>query len=251
MKNDNYNNPYWDNNKDNNQSEELTLSEEIKDKYSFGTYIAYAIVFVMVLIVFGVTGTYAYYTMKVENKFSTTTTTATANCFKVSVNSSTTNVLGKYNYPVTDDFAINQNKLTPFTINIINSCTSAETSEAINYKLYLTTLPEATSNMPDKAMKIYVKKGTSVVKNTTIIGNLAKITSGNAYDVLKKSVQDKGTTAAKLVNGTYYEILSGSVGAGVTDSYSIFFWIDYKEGGLGNNSTQNKTFEALVSAIIN
>ncbi len=244
-----------------NSENDITEIDLSTDKSSFRTYMASAFAFVMILIVFGVTGTYAYYTMEVENKFNTTSASANIDCFDVNLSSSGTYSLGAYNYPITDDFATSDNHLTPLTVIVQNTCSSGA---AISYKLYLTTLPTNNANVPDSAMKINVSK-TSTDSSASLTGISRKMIntltpvlkgdgSNNIYNVLHEAIVQKETSdenAASIVDGNYYEVLSGSVKPNIKDTYSFTFWVDYDEGTLNNNDTEGRNFKALISAIIN
>lgn len=223
-------------------------NKELEEKKAFRVAFAYALVFALVLIVFGVTGTYAYYNVTISGTSGTTSISANTPCFNVTLSDTGAYNL-KYNYPITDTFATSGSNITPLTVTVKNSCSSGN---AIPYKLYLTTLPVANTNIPNSAMKINVKKGTTQVIPTKKISELTTETAN--VDTIKKAIQAKGTSAAGLVNGLYYSITSGSVSPSGTDTYSFIMWIDYNEGGTGttnNNSTAGKKFSAIVSAIIN
>ena len=291
-------------NEDNNQNEngfeayiENEFQEEIPyefpedlkaEKHSMRIYFMYAFVFTMVLIVFGVTGTYAYYVMQISSESSSTTAiTATAECFDVilsdtdgavSSDEHSTLSLGQYNYPITDEFAVGngtgtQANITPMTVTVTNNCTTGTTN--VPYKLILSTFKNGDNNtISDDKMKIKITKqedggsesalsGKDKIK-VNAIGEFTQSEGGNINlkEQLEQAINTKSNNAGLTLNKSYL-IDTGTVGPGKTNTYKIYVWVDYYEGcdpntataadtSSGcNGSTAGKSFKALVSAIIN
>ena len=266
------------------------LLEDLKaEKHSMRMYFMYAFVFTMVLIVFGVTGTYAYYVMQISSESSSTTAiTATAECFNVTLSdtdgavsssSSSTLSLGNYNYPITDDFAVGNDNgqngnLTPMTVTVKNNCATGTTN--VPYKLILSTFNSNTNGdsktIEDSKMKIKITKqengGQEQVvnnENKKKVSELTEFTQEkngniNLKEQLEEAIRSKSSSSNLTLNKSYV-IDDGTVGPSKTNTYKIYVWVDYYEGceanvvdSAGSNcngSTQGKDFKALVSAIIN
>ena len=263
------------------------LPEDLKaEKHSMRMYFMYAFVFTMVLIVFGVTGTYAYYVMQISSESSSTTAiTATAECFNVTLSdtdgavssgSSSTLSLGNYNYPITDDFAVGNDNgqngnLTPMTVTVTNNCATGTTN--VPYKLILSTFKNGDNNtISDDKMKIKVTKQGNDGQEQVLDNENKKKISGltefaqekngniNFKEQLTAEINKKIGSNGLTLNKSYV-IDDGTVGPGKTNTYKIYVWVDYYEGceanvvdSAGSNcngSTQGKDFKALVSTIIN
>ena len=293
-------------NEDNNQNEngfeayiENEFQEEVPyefpedlkaEKHSMRIYFMYAFVFTMVLIVFGVTGTYAYYVMQISSESSSTTAiTATAECFDVTLSDTdgavssdehSTLSLGDYNYPITDEFAVGngnekQANITPMTVTVKNNCTTGTTN--VPYKLILSTFKSSTDGdsntmIDDSKMKVKITKKEDSGTETTLsnedkkkISELTELTQEgngniNLKEQLEEAIRSKSSSSNLTLNKSYV-IDNGTVGPGKTNTYKIYVWVDYYEGCTAdevnsngsncNGSTAGKSFKALVSAIIN
>lgn len=222
-------------------TEEFELPKERKK--SFRIAFAYALVFVLVLIVIGITGTYAYYNVDIQNTSSTTSINSSTACFNVKLSDSGPYTLN-YNYPITDDFAKEEGKITPMTITITNNCND---NVAIPYKLYLTTYPDGGQNnhMDNSRVSMQVKKGNDVISSFNPIKLSATSAANDISDVLKNSVNARENT---LKEGKYILIDSDTVSHGAPKTYSFKFWINY---GSNKEESVSGDFKALVSAIIN
>ena len=224
-------------------TEEFELPKERKK--SFRIAFTYALVFVLVLIVIGITGTYAYYNVDIQNTSSTTSINSSTACFDVQLSDSGTYTLN-YNYPITDDFAISNSNITPLTVTVQNKCT---TGGAIPYKLYLTTYPDGGTNghMNNTRVNMQVSKDSTPLEGFNKVTIQSKTLDSNVPDTLKNAIGAK-SGATDLKDGKYILVSSGSLAASAKDTYSFKFWINY-----GSNSETNVSgnFKALVSAIIN
>ncbi len=264
------------------------LLEDLKaEKHSMRMYFMYAFVFTMVLIVFGVTGTYAYYVMQISSESSSTTAiTATAECFDVTLSDTdgavssdehSTLSLGDYNYPITDEFAVGngnekQANITPMIVKVKNNCTTGTTN--VPYKLILSTFKNGDNNtISDDKMKIKITKqedsgsesalsGKDKIK-VNAIGEFTQSEGGNINlkGQLEQAINTKSNSDGLTLNKSYL-IDDSTVGPNKTNTYKIYVWVDYYEGcdsntsttdtnASCNNSTAGKSFKALVSAIIN
>ncbi len=223
-------------------------NKELEEKKTFRVAFAYALVFVLVLIVFGVTGTYAYYNVTTTGSISATSVSSSTPCFSVTLSDSGAYSL-KYNYPITDTFATNGNNITPMTITVKNSCTSGD---AIPYKLYLTTYPDSgnTSAMDNARVKMQVTRSLAGATAAAISGFdkvtvKSKTAETTVTDALKNSV---GAKASDLKTGKYILIDSNTVAANKSNTYNFKFWIDY---GTTSETQIKGTFKAVASAVIN
>ncbi len=268
-----------------NESEELN-----GQKNNMLGYFGYALVFTMILIVFGITSTYAYFTLQISSESSSTTAiTAKTECFdvtliagdgEVSSGNSSTLTLGNYNYPITDAFATTDGKLTPMTIKVTNNCVASDTNKtAIPYKLFLSTFTKTAGGaqvkdiIPDSKMKIRVMKQDAELIKTGLISNLSTfdaVASGNTNlgNVLNTAISNQGTTVGLTLSKNYIIDDKETIAPGATKTYKIYVWVDYYEGcankeahdaDLAKDKTQrqcagttaDKEFKAIVSAIIN
>ncbi len=239
------------------------LPDDLKEKYSMKAYLFSAFVFVAVLIVLGVTSTYAYYASSLtSDSASQTTITATSECFDVVLNGTTeagsdtvssTLSLGDYNYPIIDDFAV-QN-LTPMTVSVTNRCQTGNT--AVPYKLIFTTFND-TNLIPDEKIKVKITRQQNVEEEESLYDKVMLNTVPTFANEENSTIDLKSKLAEKVASlGTpaqYYTLDSATISANTTNTYKIYVWIDYLEGcqdASCNGSTAGKTFKALVSAVIN
>lgn len=248
-----------------NESEELN-----GQKNNMLGYFGYAFVFTMILIVFGITSTYAYFTLQISSESSSTTAiTAKTECFdvtliagdgEVSAGNSSTLTLGDYNYPITDVFAVGDGDkqaahITPMTIKVTNNCVASDTNKtAIPYKLFLSTFTKDNASavqtkdiIPDSKMKIRVMRqlngaAETELKAPVLISLLPQsdaATSGNTNlgDILNKAISDQGTTAGLTLSKNYVIDGDQTIAPGATNTYKIYAWVDYYEGCAKENAT--------------
>ncbi len=213
-------------------------NKELEEKKTFRVAFAYALVFVLVLIVFGVTGTYAYYNVTISGTSGTTSISANTPCFNVALSQTSALSLGQYNYPITDTFAKTNGKLTPTKVTIRNSCTSGGN---IAYSLYLTS----TGTIPTNKLKVRVLKANTELSGWNSVMLNTKGTVTNVPAALKTAVKNKNNG---LENGEYRLIETSNIAQNTTVEYSVYLWIDYNATA---NDVAGKTFSSLVSAVIN
>ena len=227
--------------------------EENKTKKE--SYFVYAILFVVILVLVGITVTYAFF--QVETNYSNTlgSVNATMECINISYSESNTINLD-YNYPITDSYALSN--VTPVTVQVKNNCTN--NTAAVNYTLALTSLSNSTGYIADSKIRINAKRKLGSASETTLVStkylnSLTKLTSGNAYTYLTQDLSSRASVKS-YANKTSYTIDSGTIANGVTNTYKVYLWVDYYEGdtthtGLNDNSTEGQNFAAAISLVVN
>lgn len=224
--------------KKNREQSNNIKNKELEEKKTFRVAFAYALVFVLVLIVFGVTGTYAYYNVTISGTSGTTSISANTPCFNVELKDTSQLSLGQYNYPITDAFATTNGKLTPTTITVQNKCASGD---AIKYSLYLTS----NGTIPETKLKARVLSGTTVLWDNVSLNSKESLSSTNIPSTLKNAVKSR---ASDLENGTYRLIEQSTIAANTTKTYNFYVWINYTAT---LSEVNGKTFKSLVTAVIN
>ena len=119
------------------------------------SYIAYAIVFVTLLIVLTAGATYAFFKVNSSDFSTSSTINSTMDCLNISYSETGTIDLD-YQYPITDTFALQDNNVEPITVTVTNNCTN--NGGSINYTLALTSLSEDSGYIPDNKMRVNVKR---------------------------------------------------------------------------------------------
>lgn len=220
------------------------------------SYLVYSILFATILVLAGITITYAF--LQVEPTYSSTTGNVTAlmECLDISYSETTFDL--DYNYPISDDFALSNNNITPVTVQVKNNCTSNNT--AIDYTLALTSLSNSSGYISDNKIRINAKRklgseSETTVVNTDYLSNLTELNSGNAYTYLTQDL-DNRPSVSPYANRTSYIIDSNSIANGATNTYKVYLWVDYYEGdtthtGLNDNSTEGQNFAAAISLVVN
>lgn len=225
------------------------------------SYLVYAILFVTILVLVGITITYAFFQVETTHSSTMGGVNASMECINISYSEtgtytedSTINL--NYNYPISDDYALNN--VTPVTVQVKNNCTNNTT--AVNYTLALTSLSNSTGYITDNKIRINAKRKLGSSSETTLVStnylsNLTKLTTGNAYTYLTQDL-DSRPSVSSYANRASYTIDSGSIANGVTNTYKVYLWVDYYEGdtthtGLNDNSTEGQNFAAAISLVVN
>ena len=118
------------------------------------SYLIYAILFVTILVLVGITVTYAFF--QVETSYSASSVgsvNAAMECINISYSETNTIDLD-YNYPISDSYALTN--VTPVTVQVKNNCTNNTT--AVNYTLALTSLSNSTGYIADSKIRINAKR---------------------------------------------------------------------------------------------
>jgi len=225
------------------------------------SYIMYAILFVIILVLTGITMTYAYFKVNTNTSSTSSIVSATIDCIDISY--SETNIIDlDYNYPISDEYAIKN--VAPVTVNITNNCENNIAD--VNYTITLTSLTNATGYIGDNKMRMYAtkkinNKEVEVIKNKSYISNLTKLTEGSTYTRLLEDLNTR-ENVSPYTNKTSYELYTGSISDKDVHTFEVYLWVDYYEGDAGvyegkehdetyDNTTQNMDFAAAISLIVN
>lgn len=235
------------------------MEQEKESKIS--PYLIYAILFVSVLVVIGITATYAYF--KITTSYSSTlnSISATADCINISYGEENTmdeeHVVNlDYNYPISDTYALE--KIDPVIVTVKNNCTSNISD--VGYSLAITSLANSTGYISDDKIKIHIKRQLGTEEETTFrstgyLSGRTMLTSGSTYNYLMDDLSNRANISS-YTNKTSYILDSETIANGETNTYKIYLWVDYHEGdithsGLNDNSTQGQNFAAAISLVVN
>ena len=112
------------------------------------------IILVTIIITTIISFSYAYFMVSTVSDSTLGSITSSLECLDISYSESTSINMANQ-YPVTDEYAINN--YTPLTITVTNNCTN--NTNDVNYLLALTTLKDNSDNyILDNQMKILLKK---------------------------------------------------------------------------------------------
>jgi len=222
-------------------------------------YLIYAALFVIILILAGVTITFAYYRSQTSTSTTPTNFAATVDCFDISYNE--INIINlDYNYPITDEYAVNN--ITPITVKVTNNCTN--NLENIDYTLALTSLSNDEKYISDDKIRMYVTRkieSEGVYLEADYLSDLTHLDSGNAFININNDLDIRdGISGYK--NRNSYVIDSSNLSNGITIIYNIYLWVDYYEGDKDvyngaehdtsyDNSTEGQQFLAAISLLVN
>jgi len=227
------------------------VEQEKKNKY----YALYVIILVILLVVITIGITYAFFSINVTNSGSKTGVQTSAACIDITY-SETDTINLDYNYPISDDYALNNVK--PVTIKVENKCTN--NNENINYTLAITSLSNDEGFIDDSKIRIYVERQMSGGLEgpfliTDYLNSVQTLTNGATYEYVQSDL-DKRDKVSSYKNRNSYLIDSNNIADGKINTYKIYLWVDYYEGdathtGLNDNSTEGQKFAAAISLVIN
>ncbi len=156
----------------------------------------------------------------------------------------------QYNYPITDEYAMDN--VNPITITIKNNCSNDD----VDYSLVITTLSnyededEENLNIPASKIKTKIDKNNETLIETNFLNEINKLKDNTTT---KKLIDNKLNSMDETKDYNYkntYVIDKEKITKDSTITYEIYMWIDYNEGG-ENNSTKGKTFENIISVVVN
>ena len=216
---------------------------------------ALIIVFGILLIAIIFSASYAYFRVNTSSNGTLSNINGTLDCLDITY--SEANVINLSNqYPITDEYALGH--ITPLNVTVTNNCSA--NIDNVNYVLALTSLSNATGFIEDSKMRIHVKRtldgdSEKVFKSSDYVNSLALLEAGYTYNYLSNEINND-SNLKNYTNKKIYRIDNNTIGAGETNTYKIYVWIDYYEGdtthtGLNDNSTENKTYKYNVSLIVN
>ncbi len=204
-------------------------------------YIAYLIVFISIIAILGIAGTYAYINVNTENKFGTKSINASVACVELEYTESGTIGLTGVQYPISDDEGA---KTTPVVVTVKNTC-----SDTISYNLVISSLTkDDESYMPDEKVYIQVTKNNNPLITTKGLNTLDTITTGNIYTYLTNDLQAREHVKDYKHRASYYVAQNASLNTETTDTYNIRMWIH--ETNEEDNSTQGQDFAVALSTVV-
>ena len=214
-----------------------------------------ALVVILILIAINLTVSYSYFSVNTTHDNTLSTISGHVNCLDITYEEQNSlNLSGQY--PVSDEWALAN--MTPVTITVENNCEN--TDERLNYTLALSTLRNATGFINDNQIRMHLKRTMygdteKIFKNTDYVSSLNQLEPGNALDFITQDLQTRGITSSYSTI-TNYVLDSTDIGAGETNTYRLYLWIDYYEGdtthtGLNDNTTQNKQYKTALSLVLN
>lgn len=236
----------------------------MEEKESVRNYLLYAITFVAILIIATFAATYAYYKVSVSASNTLVNVSASLECVDLSLSDSGTSIGLSYNYPITDELALQSGSVTPVTVTVTNNC-----STPMNYTLALSTLAltDSSSNyIEDSKIRYRVLKNNVVFKSADYLSSLSAVSSDNqAY---KDLTGTNGELAVKYPKYTVKKIYAienvQTIEANKSNTYNIYLWVDYYEGDFAmystsdathntdyDGTTQDKKFSAAISLSLN
>lgn len=223
------------------------MAEEVK-RNGNKSYIFYVVVLITVLMILGITVSYAFINV-MDSTHTSTTTTVGGKTECININLSETAVTSlQYNYPISDTFAASN--ITPVKIVLNNTCSG---QNPINYSLIMTNLTNSSATyIPASKIKIRVTKSgaTADLIGAKLLNGLTTLKSTTTtYTYLMDKLNATGSVTAGYTK-TPYVIESSTLASGASVTYSAYLWIDHGEGGT-NNSTSNQTFKSIFSIVVN
>ena len=259
------------------------MEQDFESKSDIRSYLFYVIIFVAILIVGAITGTYAYFKVAVDDSMSSPVNIiGRTDCINVTFDDGGTQrkfLTLDVDYPVSDEWALGTNgdgekkpNITPVKITVKNNCTNSQAD--LNYTLAITTLGNSNSISDDK-IRTHIKKSvgesstTTVLKNTDYLNKLTKIEENSSnYKLITEDLQKKEEIEyTNYPTVTSYQIDIGKVKSNSSNTYEIYLWIDYYEGDSAayqnngathnssdnqyDNSTKNKNFNSIITLLVN
>ncbi len=262
------------------------MEQDFESKSDIRSYLFYVIIFVAILIVGAITGTYAYFKVAVDDSMSSPVNIiGRTDCINVTFEDGEPKrkfLTLDVDYPVSDAWALGTGSeqkpnITPVKITVKNNCTNEQAD--LNYTLAITTLGNSNSITDDK-IRTHIKKSVgesstaTVLKQTDYLNTLTKIEDNSSNhklitDDLKAKTDLQYTNYSTV---TSYQIDIGKVKSNSSNTYEIYLWIDYYEGNSAayknnvasnespsdagdedqyNNSTENKKFNSILTLLVN
>lgn len=224
--------------------------EKVKKNKS---YMFYLIIMISVLIISGLTVSYAYYNV-INANANKTSSTVTGKTECVSITLSDNGAVGlTYNYPISDTYAVDH--VTPVKVTIKNTCPAGQSD--IDYSVLLTSLSDsATSstyigdaNIKTKINKTVGSNAATTIKSPGLLTSLTALGSTKTtYTLLMQKLNaNTSTNATAFPNKKPYVVDSGKISSNQTIVYDTYLWINYDAA----NTTQNKQFKSIMSVVVN
>ena len=193
------------------------------------------LILVLLILCTGISISYAFFKVSGSNNGKTVATINGAPlCMSLQLNVNSISITNEYAVPISDTKALNSD-IYKTTLTIENKCATAQ-----SFNLLL--VPGPNNTMPINALKyVLVESGVATPTNGTIVSDTYSLDS----TIIKQLSQATKNTSFNFKIG--YLTGNGSISASTTKTYSLYLWIDENEGGLGNNSTMDKTLSAYLA----
>lgn len=191
----------------------------------FLTVITILIVFCLIISI-----SYAIYIIAPTNRYNINSNAIIPDCVGIQLlNNSEVRLSADLSAPVSDNKALNKDNYR-FQFTLKNNCDSMA-----NLKVALA--PTINSTFQTSAIKyaIYESDGQKPSSGTKLSLN-EKLLSKNIVDELKELTGDDVEVG--------YEVLNTVMNPKTSYTYYMYVWVDEAEGGLGNNITMNRIFNA-------
>ena len=193
------------------------------------------LILVLLILCTGISISYAFFKVSGSNNGKTVATINGAPlCMSLQLNVNSISITNEYAVPISDTKALSSD-IYKTTLTIENKCATAQ-----SFNLLL--VPGPNNTMPINALKyVLVESGVATPTNGTIVSDAYSLDS----TIIKQLSQATKNTSFNFRSG--YLTGSGSISASTTKTYNLYLWIDENEGGLGNNSTMDKTLSAYLA----
>ena len=193
------------------------------------------LILVLLILCTGISISYAFFKVSGSNNGKTVATINGAPlCMSLQLNVNDISITNEYAVPISDTKALSSD-IYKTTLTIENKCATAQ-----SFNLLL--VPGPNNTMPINALKyVLVESGTTAPTNGTIVSDTYALDS----TIIKQLSQATKNTSFNFKTG--YLTGSGSISVSTTKTYNLYLWIDENEGGLGNNSTMDKTLSAYLA----
>ena len=193
------------------------------------------LILVLLILCTGISISYAFFKVSGSNNGKTVATINGAPlCMSLQLNVNSISITNEYAVPISDTKALSSD-IYKTTLTIENKCATAQ-----SFNLLL--VPGPNNTMPINALKyVLVESGVTTPTNGTIVSDTYSLDS----TIIKQLSQATKNTSFNFKIG--YLTGNGSILASTTKTYSLYLWIDENEGGLGNNSTMDKTLSAYLA----
>ncbi len=213
-------------------------------------YFSYAIVFVVLLAIIGISFSYAYIQVTATDNFGNTyNVSSSAEC--LDMNYLESNLISLSNqYPLQD---VQGSKLTPVTITIKNNC-----NNSVQYSLFFTSLYMNPSSGYIEDSKVKIQSDGNVAMGIKMVNTLNIVSSSsNTYKQINANLASRNNVKDYIPRTSYYlssNTTPNILAANATHTINVRLWIDYYEGGSSsnasnNNSTQGKDYAGAFTLV--
>ena len=190
--------------------------------------VALTIISILIAVCVLLSFSYAIYIISPSNTHNIAVTANIPSCAGITLNNDTKITLtGDRAAPISDSKALSsENYRYSFTVS--NGCSSSATMKVALALGSASTMPEGTIKYA-----IYESTG-SIPSSGTFLNTNTK--------VLTNQIISEVTDVTNDTLSIGYEILSTTLATNTSKTYYVYIWIDENEGGLGNNTTIDKSF---------